>query len=56
MIPGTRVRCTGEVADRLARIAVPFVRRMVAQRVADSAVAARVSLVDVTFFERAASF
>ena len=56
VLPGTRVRCTDEVLHRLARIPIPFVRQMVTQKVAESARAESVGLVDVTFFERAATF
>jgi uncharacterized coiled-coil protein SlyX len=56
VLPGTRIRCTDEVLHRLGRIPIPFVRQMVAQKVADTARAERVPLVDVTFFERAATF
>jgi hypothetical protein len=56
MLPGTRVRCTDEVLHRLGRIPIPFVRQMVTQKVAETARAENVGLVDVTFFERAATF
>jgi uncharacterized coiled-coil protein SlyX len=56
VLPGTRVRCTEEVLHRLGRIPIPFVRQMVTQKVAESARAESVVLVDVTFFERAATF
>jgi hypothetical protein len=56
LLPGTRVRCTEEVLHRLGRIPIPFVRQMVTQKVADTARAESVLLVDVTFFERAATF
>jgi hypothetical protein len=56
VLPGTRVRCTDEVLHRLGRIPIPFVRQMVSQRVADTARAQNVAMVDVTFFERAATF
>lgn len=56
VLPGTRIRCTDEVVHRLARIPIPFVRQMVTQRVAETARAERVGMVDVTFFERAATF
>jgi hypothetical protein len=56
VLPGTRIRCTEEVIHRLGRIPIPFVRQMVAQKVAESASAERVGLVDVPFFERAATF
>ena len=56
VLPGTRVRCTDEVVHRLARIPIPFVRQMVTQKVAETARAERVGVVDVTFFERAATF
>jgi len=55
-LPGTRVRCTEEVLHRLGRIPIPFVRQMVTQKVAESAQAEKVALVDVSFFERAATF
>jgi len=56
VLPGTRIRCTEEVIHRLGRIPIPFVRQMVTQKVAESARAENVLLVDVTFFERAATF
>jgi hypothetical protein len=56
VLPGTRIRCTEEVLHRLARIPIPFVRQMVTQKVVDTARAERVPLVDVPFFERAATF
>ena len=56
VLPGTRIRCTDEVVHRLARIPIPFVRQMVTQKVAETARAERVGVVDVTFFERAATF
>jgi hypothetical protein len=55
-LPGTQIRCTDEVVHRLARIPIPFVRQMVTQKVAETARAQRVGLVDVAFFERAATF
>jgi uncharacterized coiled-coil protein SlyX len=56
VLPGTRVRCTDEVLHRLGRIPIPFVRQMVTQKVAETARAEQVILVDVPFFERAATF
>jgi hypothetical protein len=56
VLPGTRIRCTDEVLHRLGRIPIPFVRQMVAQKVAETAQAERIGLVDVTFFERSATF
>jgi uncharacterized coiled-coil protein SlyX len=56
VLPGTRIRCTDDVLHRLGRIPIPFVRQMVAEKVAETARAERVSLVDVPFFERAATF
>lgn len=56
VLPGTRVRCTEEVLHRLHRIPIPFVRQMVTQKVAETARAEQVALVDVAFFERAATF
>jgi uncharacterized coiled-coil protein SlyX len=56
VLPGTRVRCTDEVLHRLGRIPIPFVRQMVTQKVAETAEAERVAVVDVAFFERAATF
>jgi hypothetical protein len=56
VLPGTHIRCTEEVIHRLGRIPIPFVRQMVAQKVAETASAERVGLVDVQFFERAATF
>lgn len=56
VLPGTTIRCTDEVVHRLGRIPIPFVRQMMAQKVADAARAEGVALVDVAFFERAATF
>ena len=56
VLPGTRVRCTDEVLHRLGRIPIPFVRQMVTQKVAETARAEHVGLVDVSFFERTATF
>lgn len=56
VLPGTRIRCTDEVLHRLGRIPIPFVRQMVAEKVAETARAERVGVVDVPFFERAATF
>lgn len=56
VLPGTRIRCTDEVLHRLGRIPIPFVRQMVTQKVVETARAERVGLVDVPFFERAATF
>ena len=56
VLPGTRIRCTDEVLHRLGRIPIPFVRQMVAQKVAETALAENVGMVDVTFFERSATF
>jgi uncharacterized coiled-coil protein SlyX len=56
VLPGTRVRCTEEVLHRLGRIPIPFVRQMVTQKVAETALAENVHIVDVGFFERAATF
>ncbi len=55
-LPGTRIRCTDEVLDRLAHIPIPFVRQMVTEKVAEAARSGRIALVDVAFFERAATF
>ena len=56
VLPGTRIRCTDEVLHRLGRIPIPFVRQMVTQKVAETARAENVGVVDVGFFERAATF
>jgi hypothetical protein len=56
VLPGTRIRCTDEVLHRLGRIPIPFVRQMVAEKVAETARAEHVAMVDVPFFERAATF
>jgi hypothetical protein len=56
VLPGTRIRCTDEVLHRLGRIPIPFVRQMVTQKVAETARAEHVAMVDVPFFERAATF
>jgi hypothetical protein len=56
VLPGTRIRCTDEVLHRLGRIPIPFVRQMVTQKVAETARAENVAVIDVPFFERAATF
>ncbi len=56
VLPGTRICCTGEVVHRLGRIPIPFVREMVTQKVAEAARAEGVGVVDIAFFERAATF
>jgi uncharacterized coiled-coil protein SlyX len=56
VLPGTRIRCTEEVVHRLGRIPIPFVRQMVTEKVAETARAEKIALVDVPFFERAATF
>jgi uncharacterized coiled-coil protein SlyX len=56
VLPGTRIRCTDDVVHRLGRIPIPFVRQMVTQKVAETARAEKVAVVDVAFFERAATF
>ena len=56
VLPGTRIRCTDEVLHRLGRIPIPFVRQMVTDKVAETARAQNVGIVDVPFFERAATF
>ena len=56
VLPGTRIRCTEEVLHRLSRIPIPFVRQMVTDKVAETARAEKVALVDVGFFERSATF
>jgi hypothetical protein len=56
VLPGTRLRCTDEVLHRLGRIPIPFVRQMVTQKVAETARAENVGVIDLPFFERAATF
>jgi hypothetical protein len=56
VLPGTRIRCTEEVLHRLGRIPIPFVRQMVTEKVAETARAEKIGLVDVGFFERSATF
>jgi hypothetical protein len=56
VLPGSRIRCTEEVLHRLGRIPIPFVRQMVTQKVVETARAENVGVVDVPFFERAATF
>ena len=52
----TSIRCTEEVVHRMNRIPIPFVREMVVQRVAENARRATVDVVDIAFFEKAATF
>lgn len=55
-LPGTSIRCTDEVLHRLGRIPIPFVRDMVTQKVAEKAREEKIPLVDVSYFERSATF
>ena len=52
----TAIRCTEEVVHRVKRIPIPFVREMIVQRVADNARQANVEVVEIDFFEKAATF
>ena len=52
----TSIRCTEAVVHRVKRIPIPFVREMVIQRVADNARQANVEVVEIDFFEKAATF
>ena len=49
----TTVPCTEEVARRVARIPIPFVRQMVAKKVADQARQDRITHVNIAYFEKA---
>ena len=55
-LAGTTIPCTDEVAHRVARIPIPFVRQMVIQKVADQARKDQVTRIDVAYFEKAATF
>ncbi|MGE3538204.1 MAG: hypothetical protein AB7N91_12335 [Candidatus Tectimicrobiota bacterium] len=55
-LPGTTVPCTEEVVHRVGRIPIPFVRQMVVEKVAQQARQESIPRIDVTFFERAATF
>jgi hypothetical protein len=55
-LEGTEVRCTEEVLHRVKRIPIPFVRQMVIQKVADAARQEGIARIDVTFFEKVATF
>ncbi len=55
-LDNTTIRCTEDVIHRVKRIPIPFVREMVIQRVAENARSANVDLVDIEFFEKAATF
>ena len=55
-LPGTTVPCTDDVVHRVGRIPIPFVRQMVVDKVAQQAQHEHIARVDVTFFERAATF
>jgi uncharacterized coiled-coil protein SlyX len=55
-LDGTTVPCTDEVAHRVARIPIPFVRQMVARKVADQARQDQIARVDIAYFEKAATF
>jgi hypothetical protein len=53
---GSEPGWTSEALARLHAIAVPFVRRATARRVAEAARTSGVTLVDLPFFDRAASY
>lgn len=55
-LEGTDIRCTEEVVHRISRIPIPFVRKMVIQKVANSAREKGLDVVDIHFFEQAATF
>jgi hypothetical protein len=55
-LDGTTVPCTDEVAHRVARIPIPFVRQMIVKKVADQARQQQISRVDIAYFEKAATF
>jgi hypothetical protein len=55
-LDGTTVPCTEEVAHRVARIPIPFVRQMVVKKVAESARQDQINRVDIAYFEKAATF
>jgi hypothetical protein len=55
-LPGTTVPCTDDVVHRVGRIPIPFVRQMVVDKVAQQAQHEHIARVDVTFFERTATF
>jgi len=55
-LDGTTVPGTEEVGHRVGRIPIRFVRQMVARKVAESARQDQISRVDITYFEKAATF
>ena len=55
-LDGTTIPCTDEVAHRVARIPIPFVRQMVVRKVADEVRKDHVSRVDIAYFEKVATF
>ena len=55
-LPGITVPCTDDVVHRVGRIPILFVRQMVVEKVAEQAQQEHIARVDVTFFERAATF
>ena len=55
-LDGTDVPCTDEVAHRVGRIPIPFVREMVVQRVAQKAREDCINRVDIAYFEQSATF
>lgn len=55
-LPGTTVPCTEDVVHRVGRIPIPFVRQMVVEKVAQQARQESITRIDVSFFERAATF
>ncbi len=55
-LDGTTIPCTDEVAHRVARIPIPFVRQMVVRKVADQARKDQITRLDIAYFEKAATF
>lgn len=52
----TTIPCTDEVAHRVPRIPIPFVRQMVVKKVGDQALKDQISRVDIAYFDKAATF
>ncbi len=55
-LEGTDVPCTEEVAGRVKRIPIPFVRELVIKKVADYAREHSVAEVDLPIWEKASTF
>lgn len=55
-LEGTNLRCTEEVAHRIQRIPIPFVRELVVKKLGEYAIRNGVEVIDLQHFEKGATF